>query len=192
MPIVYRLIKTLTLSEREQVSALPFQEREKAVFQKMLLLKNAVFPSSTVCKNLKIQASHLDKINSHLLKKILENLIGTNIYDQVGYFDSKSGLSNASERLLKQYEQKKIIPSEKKNEKFVFYKFCFEWELSSSTSANLSKNIDYYAKRILENCTKINYPENVLLIRIALLRKEINESGMSAVFTDPQKQNIGL
>jgi len=190
MPIVYQLVKTLTPSELEQISRLPFQERERAVFEKIRLLNNAVFPSSTVCKNLKIQASHLDKINSHLLKKILKNLSGTNIYDQINYFDSKNGLSNASERLLKQYEQKKIIPSGKRNEKYIFYKFCFEWLLSSSTSAQADKNVEYYAERILENCTKINYRENVLLIRSILLRKEINDSGLKAVFTDPQKQNL--
>ena len=189
MPIIYRLLKTLTNSEMEQVKALPFQDRERDVLKLMEQITNKIFPSSTVCKKLNITTSHLDKINSILFKKVIELLKGTNIYDQIAFLDQKNGLGQASQRLLKQHEQKVIIPSQSKAEKFEFYKFYFEWLLFNSTVQIIENEVTTTYQKVLNNCPITAFDETQLRLKIAVFRKEINISTTKVDFIDPEKNN---
>ncbi len=186
MPVIYQLLKTLNEQELKKVSTLPFQERERDVLQVMLHINNKVFPSSTVCKKLKITTSHLDKINSILLKKIIESLAGKNIYDQIFYLNHKNGLWHAVKRIINNHEQKVILHSNDKNEKFIFYKFCFEWLITIASDND--NDLNHYAKMIIENCDESKLKETELWIKIVLFRKEINLAASQALFNNPEKQ----
>lgn len=187
MPIVYQLLKTLNQDEMEQIISLPFQERERDVLQVMLQMKNKIFPSSTVCTRLGITSSHLDKINSILFKKVIEKLVGSNLYDQIKYLDHKNGLWKASLRLLKHHEQKFIKSSKEKPVKFEFYKFYFEWLLFNTGAQNVEGDIKRSYDEVLNNCPIATFDETQLRLKIAIFRKEINISTTKADFTDPVK-----
>lgn len=187
MPIIYQLIKTLSPSETDKVLALPFQDRERDVLQQMLQLHSRIFSSSTVCKRLNITTSHLDKINSILFKKVIESIAGTNIYHQINYLDQKNGLWKASLRILKHHEQKVILLSKDKNEKFEFYKFYFEWLLFNTAVQNVDAEVQRISEAILENCPKATYDETQLWIKISIFRKEINISTTKADFTETER-----
>lgn len=189
MPIIYQLLKTLNPSEIEQVTALPFQDRERDVLQLMMQMTNKIFPSSTVCKKLNVTTSHLDKINSILFKKVIEALKGANIYDQIAYLDQKNGLGNASLRLLKHHEQKVIIPSKDKAIKFEFYKFYFEWLLFNSAVQVIEDDVTRSYQEVLNNCPIATFDETQLRLKIAVFRKEINISTTRADFTNPEKND---
>ncbi len=187
MPIIYQLVKTLTPKELELITALPLQDRERDVLQVMIQLNTKVFPSSSVCKKLNLNSSHLDKINSILFRKVIECVAGTNIYDQVQFLDQKNGMWNASLRLLKQYEQKQL--EEKPDQHaaaFTFYRFYFEWMMSIANAITKDEDIDRIVQKLLTYCPKAAYEETQLWIKIVLFRKEINNSTTKASYSDPK------
>ncbi len=186
MPIIYHLVKTLTTKELELVNALPLQDRERDVLHAMQQINIKVFPSSTVCKKLQLNSSHLDKINSILFRKVIERLAGTSIYDQVHYLDQKNGMWFASLRLLKQYEHKQVPVNTDREQNFHFYKFYFEWILSIANAIATEDEIERIAKKTLEYCPKATYEENQLWIKIVLFRKDINNTATTASYSNPK------
>lgn len=186
MPLIYHLVKTLTAKEMELVNALPLQDRERDVLLTIQQLNSKVFPSSTVCKKLRLNSSHLDKINSILFRKVIERVAGPNIYDQVQYLDQKNGMWLASLRLLKQYEQKQISETTDLERNFIFFKFYFEWILSIANAIATAEEIERIATKVLEYCPRANYAETQLWIKIVLFRKDINNATTHASYSDPK------
>lgn len=187
MPIIYQLVKTLTPKELAEISALPLQDRERDVLQVMIQLQTKVFPSSSVCKKLNLNTSHLDKINSLLFRKVIECLAGTIIFDQVHYLDQKNGMWYASLRLLKQHEQKQFLHlTERNDEAFTFYKFYFEWIMSIANAITKDGDVQHIAQKLLKHCPKATYDETQLWIKIVLFRKEINNSTTKASYSEPK------
>ena len=188
MPIVYQLLRSLNEQEVERISGMPMQDRERDVLTAMLQINNRIFPSSTICKKLNLQSSHLDKINSILFKKIMEELVGNDIFKQIQYLDQKSSLWNVSKRVLNFYELKIIRHSTDKAEKFKFYSFYFQWLITIPVTLRSEAELNKLAQHILENCPKETYDVTELWIDITQLRKEINASISSASFQQESVQ----
>lgn len=189
MALLYQLVKTLTPAELHEIEMLPLQDREREVLALTIALNQKFYPSSTICKKLSIQPSHLDKINSILLKKTVEGLAGKNIFDQINYLNYKSGTWNISKRLLKNYELKVLEVQASALEKFQFYKFCHEWLLIIPEQQYSEAEISYYTGKMLQHCDRELYRETELWIRITLLRREINFSASHAIYHKPEEQD---
>lgn len=189
MPHIYDLIRKLQPEEKQKIRQIHFQDRELEILDFMMECNKKIFPSSTVCNTLKINNSHLDKINSILLKRSIECLGTNNIYAQISFLNTKNGLWNLSKHLLKIYERKHINHELSKGEIFQFYVFYFEWYLSIPFSHQTKSETLNLRDKLLENNIDENSEETKLWMRALLLRKKILLSFSQVLLTNQNKRD---
>ncbi len=184
MALLHDLLYRLEEDQIKQLSFLHLATREKQVLDFSLAKRRSKsFPSALAMKQLNLTQSHLEKICSVVMKKIILHLAGTDAYDQFLLVRNLPEKPHALILHQMRLSEKQIRDPAVLRE---FYIKCCDVVTRTDTKHINMDSIRYYTARMLHLLDPGEHPEQYIRIQCDALYAAISLATMDMSLYDPK------
>ena len=182
MALIHDLIAILSEDQIKRIKSIELPVREHQVLEFVLSKRtNKLFPSSQALKTLNLTQSHLEKICSVLMKKIIQTLAGDEAYAQFKFIRARTG---RPARLVRYQMRASAKHIKDKAQLITFYSECCEAVTRMDTTEMDEREIAHYTSKLLSLMDPHIHPEKYIKIKCDELYAVIGQAVLSLGLND--------
>lgn len=182
--LLFQLVQTLSEEELERLGTITLTPPELKLLQYCIGIKDKkLFAPTPALSKLQFTATHLYKLTSVVLTKVLVHLYGDDFHAQISGLSKKVKLVTVIRHLMK-IRERLLLKQKNRDALLAFYETCLEFENTTYSSDYNSKLVAGHYKKCLQYAGKKADAAYIFKLQVDTMAAEVNVMGAKGLFTN--------